>query len=84
MSEFRTDTKEVSADRLSQFIERVERLEEDRQALSSDIRDVLAQARGEGYDVKTLRQIVRLRKMDRDERQEADALLDLYRSTLGL
>ena len=73
----------VAAERLRQFIERVERLEEDKQAIMTDIKEVYAEAKGEGYDTKTLRQVIRIRKMDRHERQEQEALLDLYLSALG-
>ena len=73
----------VAAERLRSFIERVERLEEEKAAILGDVREVYAEAKGEGYDAKTLRQIVRLRKMDRAERQEREALLDLYLAALG-
>lgn len=73
----------VAAERLRSFIERVERLEEEKKGLSDDIKDVYAEAKGEGYETKVLRQIVRLRKMDRADRQEQEALLDLYLSALG-
>ena len=73
----------VAAERLRSFIERVERLEEEKKGLSDDIKDVYAEAKGEGYETKVLRQIVRLRKMDKADRQEQEALLDLYLSALG-
>ena len=73
----------VAADRLRSFIERVERLEEDKAAIMTDIREVYAEAKGEGYDTKILRQVIRLRKMDRAERQEQEAILELYLSALG-
>ncbi|MEO1251718.1 MAG: DUF2312 domain-containing protein [Pseudomonadota bacterium] len=73
----------IAADRLRSFIERVERLEEEKAALMNDIKEVYAEAKGEGYDVKTLRQVVRIRKMDRADRQEQEALLDLYLSAIG-
>lgn len=73
----------VAADRLRSFIERVERLEEDKSAILNDIKEVYAEAKGEGYDVKTLRQVISLRKMDRADRQEAEAMLELYLSALG-
>ncbi|MEL6113360.1 MAG: DUF2312 domain-containing protein [Pseudomonadota bacterium] len=73
----------VAADRLRSFIERVENLEEEKTNIMNDIKEVFAEAKGEGYDVKILRQIIRLRKMDRAERQEQEALLDLYLSALG-
>lgn len=73
----------IAADRLRSFIERVERLEEEKAAIMGDIKEVYAEAKGEGYDSKTLRQVVRIRKMDRAERQEQEALLDLYLAALG-
>ena len=71
-------------DRLRGFVERVERLEEEKKALSDDIKEVYAEAKGEGFDVKTLRQVIRLRKMDKADFQEAEAMLDLYLSALGM
>lgn len=73
----------VAADRLRSFIERVERLEEEKAAIMNDSKEVYAEAKGEGYDVKILRQVIRIRKMDRADRQEQEALLDLYLSALG-
>jgi len=73
----------VAADRLRSFIERVERLEEEKAAILNDTKEVYAEAKGEGYDVKILRQVIRIRKMDRAERQEQEAILDLYLSALG-
>lgn len=74
----------VAADQLRLFIERIERLEEEKKAMGDDVRDVYAEAKANGYDTKTMRQIVRLRKMETHQRQEADALLTTYRSALGL
>jgi uncharacterized protein (UPF0335 family) len=71
-------------DQLKAFIERVERLEEEKKALSDDIRDVYAEAKGIGFDVKALRAIVRLRKMDADERREQETILDTYKVALGM
>jgi len=73
----------VAADRLRSFIERVERLEEEKAVIQDDTKEVYAEAKGEGYDVKILRQVIRIRKMDRAERQEQEAILDLYLSALG-
>ena len=73
----------VAADRLRLFIERVERLEEDKKAVMEDIKEVYAEAKGEGYDTKIMRQVVRLRKMESHDRQEQEALLDLYLTALG-
>ena len=69
---------------IEQLIERVERLEEEKKGISDDIRDVYAEAKAVGYDVKIMRQIVRLRKMKPDDRREMDLVLDTYRSALGL
>ncbi|MCH9000018.1 MAG: DUF2312 domain-containing protein [Proteobacteria bacterium] len=74
----------IAAQRLRSFIERVERLEEEKAALAADIREVYAEAKGDGFDVKTMRQIVRLRKLDSSDRAEQEALLDLYKTALGL
>lgn len=74
----------VAADQLRLFIERIERLEEDKKGISDDIGDVYAEAKANGYDTKTMRQIVRLRRLETHVRQEADALLETYRSALGL
>lgn len=74
----------IAADRLRSLVERIERLEEEKQALAGDIRDVYAEAKANGFDTKTLRQVVRLRKQDAHERQEQDALLDLYLNALGM
>ncbi len=69
---------------LRSFIERVERLEEERQALTADIREVYAEAKGQGFDTKIMRQVVRLRKLETADRQEQEAMLDLYLSALGM
>ncbi len=79
-----TDGGGIAAKRLRSFIERVERLEEEKAALAADIREVYAEAKGDGFDVKTMRQIVRLRKLDSSDRAEQEALLDLYKTALGL
>ena len=71
-------------DHLKAFVERVERLEEEKKALSDDIRDVYAEAKANGFDVKALRQVVRLRKQDKDERVEYEAVLETYMHALGL
>lgn len=74
----------VSAEQLRLFIERIERLNEEKQGISDDIKDVFAEAKGSGYDVKTMRSIIKLRKMERDARMEQEALLDTYKAALGL
>ena len=77
-------SENVSAEQLRLFIERIERLEEDKKGLADDIKDVYAEAKGTGFDAKTMRAIVRLRKMEKAARQEAEALLDTYKTALGL
>ena len=73
----------VAADHLKQLIERIERLEEDKAAVAEDIKEVYAEAKGEGFDTKVMRQIVRLRKMNHADRQEMEAILRLYLEALG-
>jgi uncharacterized protein (UPF0335 family) len=73
----------VASDRLRQFIDRIERLEEDKQAVMTDIKEVYAEAKGDGFDTKIMRQVIRLRKMESHDRQEQEALLDLYLTALG-
>ena len=74
----------VAADQLRSVIERIERLEEEKKALGDDIKDVYAEAKANGFDTKVIRQVIRLRKKDSDERQEEEALLDLYMHALGM
>ncbi len=69
---------------LKSFIERVERLEEERSALTADIREVFSEAKGQGFEVKIMRQVVRMRKLDKADFQEQEAMLDLYLSALGM
>ena len=81
--------KEASAtkfakDQLKAIIERIERLEEEKKTISDDIRDVYAEAKGNGFDVKALRTIVRLRKQDANERAEAETILETYMQALGM
>ncbi len=77
-------TDNVSAEQLRLFIERIERLEEEKRGISDDIKDVYGEAKSTGFDGKIMRQIVRLRKMERHQLQEQDALLETYRNALGL
>ena len=77
-------TDNVSAEQLRQFIERIERLEEEKSGLQDDIKDTYAEAKSTGFDAKTMRTIVRLRRMEKHHRDEADALLETYRAALGL
>jgi uncharacterized protein (UPF0335 family) len=74
----------IAADELRLLIERIERLEEEKKAIGDDVKDVYGEAKARGYDTKTMRTIVRLRKMDKNDRQEADALLETYKAALGL
>ncbi len=73
----------TSSGRLRTIVERLERLEEDRESIVTDSKEVFAEAKGEGYDVKILRKIIRIRKQDKAKRQEEDAILDLYLVALG-
>ena len=75
---------ETADDRLRLLLERIERLEEEKKGIADDIRDVYAEAKASGYDVKIMRQIVRLRKMRPDDRREMEMVLDTYKSALGL
>ena len=78
------DVGGIAGDRLKSFIERIERLEEEKKTLQADIKEVYAEAKGSGFDTKIMRQIVRLRKMDKADLQEQETLLDLYKRALGL
>ena len=77
-------TEAFAADQLRSFITRIERLEEEKAALAADIREVYAEAKGTGFDAKVMRQVIRLRKMDQPTLQEQEALLELYKSALGV
>lgn len=74
----------IAAGQLRAFIERVERLEEEKQAIADDIKDVYSEMKGSGFDTKIVRAIIRLRKKDSAERQEEEAMLDLYLVALGM
>ena len=74
----------IAADRLRSLIERIERLEEERKSLGSDIKDIYAEAKSAGFDVKVLRQIIRIRKQEPAEVEEQETLLDVYRRALGM
>ncbi len=78
------ETGGIAADALRSYIERIERLEEEKKALADDIKDIYGEAKSTGFDVKIIRQIVRLRKLDENDRQEQEALLDLYTHALGM
>ena len=74
----------VAADQLRLFIERIERLEEEKKAIADDVRDVYSEAKANGYCTKTMRKVIALRRMEAHDRQEADALIETYRAALGL
>jgi uncharacterized protein (UPF0335 family) len=74
----------VAQDQLKAFIERIERMEEEKKAISDDLKEIYAEAKGNGFDTKILKQIVRIRKQDHNERMEQEALLDLYMQALGM
>ena len=73
-----------AAGQLKSLVERIERLEEEKTALTSDIREIYAEAKGHGFDTKIMRQVVRIRRLDKADRQEQEAILDLYLSALGM
>ncbi|MEP9387533.1 DUF2312 domain-containing protein [Mesorhizobium sp. KR9-304] len=80
-----TETSQtVAAGQLRAFIERIERLEEEKKTIADDIKEVFAEMKGTGFDTKAVRAIIRLRKQDQAERQEAEAILDLYKAALGM
>jgi uncharacterized protein (UPF0335 family) len=74
----------VAQDQLRAFIERIERMEEEKAAIAADIREIYAEAKGNGFDTKVLRQVVKIRKQDHSERMEQEAILDLYLTALGM
>jgi uncharacterized protein (UPF0335 family) len=74
----------IAGERLKAFIERIERLHEEREALSGDLKEIYAEARGTGFDAKIMRQVIRLRRMDKDDLDEQEALLDTYLRALGM
>lgn len=77
-------TAGVAGDHLKAFIERIERLEEEKAAIASDIKEVYAEAKGTGFDTKIMRMLVRLRKMEPNDRQEQEELLDIYKRAIGM
>ena len=74
----------VSTDRLRSFIDRIERLEEEKMALAADIREVYSEAKGAGFDVKVMRQLIRLRKLDKDDRTQMEEILSVYERALDM
>ena len=79
-----TEVGGIAGDQLRAYIERIERLEEEKAALAADVREVFAEAKANGFDVKIMRQVLRLRKMDGDDRAEEAALLDIYKRAIGM
>jgi len=79
-----TDVGGIAGERLKSFIERIERLEEEKRALAEDIKEVYAEAKGTGFDTKIMRQLIRIRKRDQDELDEEETLLDVYKRALGM
>lgn len=77
-------SNEIVKERLKSFIERIERMNEEKQAIADDIKEIYAEAKGVGFDVKAMREIVKLRKMDADHRAEMEAIVDLYKDAIGL
>jgi uncharacterized protein (UPF0335 family) len=77
-------TSGVAADELKQFIERIERLEEEKAGIAGDVKDVFAELKGRGFDPKAIRSILRIRKQDHAKRQEEEAILELYMQALGM
>ncbi len=78
------DVGGIAGERLRSFIERIERLEEERRTLGADIKEVYAEAKGAGFDAKIMRQIIRIRRMDKDDLDEQETLLDIYKRALGM
>ena len=79
-----SDTGGIARDQLKAFVERIERLEEEKKSISDDIKDVYAEAKGTGFDTAALRRVIALRKLDKDERMEQEAILDTYLHALGM
>ncbi|HEX3536908.1 MAG TPA: DUF2312 domain-containing protein [Stellaceae bacterium] len=78
------DVGGIAGERLKSFVERIERLEEEKQALAADIKEVYAEAKGSGFDTRIMRQVIRLRRMDKDDLDEQETLLDVYKRALGM
>lgn len=79
-----SDVGGVAGDRLKSFVERIERLEEEKAGLTNDIREVYSEAKAAGFDTKIMRQVVRLRKMDQSDREEQETILEVYKQALGM
>lgn len=78
------DVENVSGQRLKSYLDRIDRLEEEKKGLADDIKDIYAEAKGVGYDTKTIRKLVKLRRMETEKRREEEELLELYKSAVGL
>jgi len=78
------DVGGIAGERLRSFIERIERLEEEKRTLAADIKEVYAEAKGTGFDAKIMRQLIRIRRMDKDDLDEQETLLDVYKRALGM
>ena len=78
------DVGGIAGERLRSFIERIERLEEERKTLAEDIKEVFAEAKGNGFDTKIIREIIKIRRMDEDDLDEQETLLDIYKRALGM
>lgn len=84
MSEEKTEVGGIAADRLRSLVERIEHLEEEKKALSGDIRDIFAEAKSAGFDTKIMKAVIKLRKMNAADRDEQDQVLDVYRKALDV
>ena len=78
------DVGGIAGDRLKSFVERIERLEEEKKTLQADIKEVYAEAKGTGFDTKIMRQLIKIRKMDKDDLDEQETLLDIYKRAIGM
>jgi uncharacterized protein (UPF0335 family) len=84
VDEITDSSQTVAAGQLRAFIERIERLEEEKKTIADDIKEVYGECKSTGFDTKAVRQLIRMRKQDQAERQEAEAILDLYKAALGM
>lgn len=84
MSNTDTDVQGIAASQLKSIVERIERLTEEKKAIADDIKDVFAEAKGNGFDTKVIRQIIKIRAQDANEREEHEAILELYKAALGI
>lgn len=79
-----SDNESVAQDQLRAFVERIERMEEEKAAIAEDIKEIYAEAKGNGFDTKVLRTVIKIRKQDRDERMQQESILELYLTALGM